>query len=289
MPELPEIEVLRRQLEPFVGQRVRLASKTTTWPRVPNNLHQIEGHRLTGVHRHGKVLFLDFRGSDRRVLAFRFGMAGGFRIRSLVRTDVLPGPHEHLSLILKNAALAYFDVRRFGSVVWVQDHQALMTAIETGEPLPEFRMGPDLLGQQFDRPRGKAATAAWTTALERHPHWNMKRVLMDQTLLAGIGNIYASEILWAAEIHPAREAHSLDRDEVKAVSAHTRRILRAAVEAGGSTIQSFKSADGSRGSYRDGHVVYGREAEKCPRCTRRIVRDNSFDGRGTFFCRGCQK
>ena len=276
MPELPEVEVTRRGLLPgLVGRTVERVwtsglplRATETTARLRRHL---TGERIGGIDRRAKYLLCRFGGGA--VLVLHLGMSGKL---ALVAADSPRHRHDHLELALDDGmALRLNDARRFGAVMlWpAKDAEALERAFSARE-------GMEPLGPDF--------TAAALAELARHRHTPLKSFLMNGQLVAGIGNIYANEILFAARLHPERPAGTLAPTDWERLARETRRILEAAIEAGGSTIADFLGANGHPGYFQLQLKVYGREDEPCPACGAKIRRI-PLSGRSTWFCPRCQQ
>ncbi len=273
MPELPEVESVRRQLEPaLVGRRfeqVRIDDARLVRPYEPAEVAaELEGERVAAVERRGKYLVLRFD-SD-RVLLVHLRMTG-----SLLRlpTGSLPDdPHRRAVVTLDDDSdVAYRDVRRFGTWLLLEPGEA--------EPYLTARVGDEPLDTLFTAARLGERLANRRTSL--------KAALLDQRTLAGMGNIYVDEALWRARLNPLRPAAGLDRNELRRLH----RSIRAALEHGlarqGSTLRDYRLPDGSGGSMQDEFRVYGRRDEPCDRCGTLIAR-TQVAGRTTWFCPTCQ-
>jgi formamidopyrimidine-DNA glycosylase len=276
MPELPEVEVTRRGLLPHLpgktvarvfwsGKRLR-----TAMPRALLR-DEIQGRTIRTVDRRAKYLLIRMAGGA--VLVIHLGMTG--------RLGIFPGRtpvarHDHLRLYLDNGMeLRFNDSRRFGSVaVWSAE---LADACEQ-----EFasRQGIEPLGDHFH--------AEKLIRLARNRRMPVKTFLMDSRLVAGIGNIYANEILFAAGLSPWTAAGTLDFQQWQAIADNGREILLRAIKAGGSTIADFIGSSGQPGYFQLQLAVYGRKGESCPRCQARINK-KVLAGRSTFFCPVCQQ
>jgi formamidopyrimidine-DNA glycosylase len=291
MPELPEVEVTRRQLEPLLVGRTLSAVRTTTasyfFLTPPATLRRrLRGRRILALERVGKYLVARLDGDERLLL--HLGMtgqifgAGATSVRLLSSTAgaalpperqrrFRPDAHTHLELRFTDRGPPVFfrDVRKFGKV----------QLLAKGERSPRLdRLGPDALAV-----RGVAFFAA--TRARRAP---VKTVLLDQAVLAGVGNIYADEALFLATIRPTRRADRLSREECLRLAGAIRRVLRRSIATGGSSISDYVRPDGSDGAYQDERRVYGRTGEPCPSCAapiRRLV----IAGRSTHFCPRCQR
>ena len=267
MPELPEVETVRRRLAPVLEGRtlhsVTISDPRLTRPYDPDSVAaELQGERVAEVGRRGKYLLLRF--ASGRVLLVHLRMTGGFLLE--------PGSHERAVLELEGGGrIAYRDVRRFGT--WL-----VLEPEEVDAYLAE-RLGEEPLDALFT-----VALLGERLAGRRAP---IKAALLDQRTLAGMGNIYVDEALWRARIHPLRPAESLDRNDLRRLH----RAIRAALEAGiarqGSTLRDYRQPDGSSGSMQDEFKVYGREGEPCDRCGTPIAKTRA-GGRGTWFCPECQ-
>ena len=272
MPELPEVEVIRRGLAPRVlGRRilrVAVGEKRLRQESSPEELQQwLPGCAILDLERRGKYLLFHLEGGV--TLLLHLGMTG--RLLLLPRHSP-PRPHVHLILEMENGLdLAFQDVRRFG--------QALV-----------FPPGvePDPLTQVGKEPFSKQVTPAWLADAARGRSRGLKNFLMDGRILAGIGNIYASEILFAALLHPAMPTGLLSLKDWARVLKETRRILTAAIDKGGTTVSDYLNSRGETGLFQLELKVYGREGESCDKCGQVVVRV-SQGGRSTFFCPQCQK
>lgn len=272
MPELPEVETVRRRLEPVLtGRRfdhVEIADARLVRPYEPSAVAaELEGERVASVERRGKYLIVRFE-SD-RVLLVHLRMTGSLRHSTNGLDD---DPHRRALVRLDDGSdLAYRDVRRFGT--WL--------VVEPGELDAYFapRLGEEPLDALF--------TAARLGRLLENRRAPVKAALLDQRTLAGMGNIYVDEALWRAKIHPLRPAESLDRKEL----ARLHRAVRASLEQGlarqGSTLRDYRLPDGESGSMQHEFKVYGRDGEPCDRCGTPIAKIR-VAGRGTWFCPTCQ-
>ena len=274
MPELPEVETVRRRLAPVLEgatiERVEIADPRLTRPVDPDIVAgQLAGESVVGLDRRGKYLL--WRLASGRTLVVHLRMTGSFRHAP---TGELPDDaHRRATLTLDTGAeVAYRDVRRFGT--WELLDQDHLT------PYIAARLGPEPLASSFS-----AARLGTLMAGRRAP---MKAFLLDQRRLAGIGNIYADEALWRARIHPLRPTGELDPDEVARLHRSLRAALRRGVELQGSTLRDYVTPDGDGGGMQHEFHVYGRLGEPCDRCGRPIERI-VVGGRGTWFCPRCQR
>jgi formamidopyrimidine-DNA glycosylase len=288
MPELPEVETVRRGLAPAMeGARllkVEVRDRRLRWPLAKDFEKRLTGKTVEGLGRRAKYLLADLSSGD--VLIMHLGMSGSFRVCK----DAKPGvyyherskstAHDHVVFHMSNGATVTFnDPRRFGSMKLVP------RAKLDSEPLLRG-LGPEPLGNEFDAAMlAKACTAKKTS---------LKAALSDQRVVAGLGNIYVCEALFRARLSPKRLASTLaDRngkpnaravalvDEIKAV-------LQDAIAAGGSSLRDHRRTDGALGDFQHNFRVYDREGEACPTCRGKIKRIVQT-GRSTFYCPSCQK
>lgn len=268
MPELPEVETVARQLaEPLEGRVVRRITIHDTKLRL-DRPRRVSGMTVKRVHRSGKQVIVTLIGKKDHIwLAVHLRMTGRLIwVESSGR--VSRRPHERARIVTDAGVVLFLDTRRFGTMR-LHDDEA-----ETAPP------GLEPLSKAFTSHRLRRLIGASTTPI--------KVWLLRQDRLVGIGNIYASEILFAAGIDPRREARSLDDDEFRRVHRATRRILRRAIENCGTTFSDFQDARGVEGGYRKYLAVYARDGEGCRRCggnVEKLVQQQ----RTTFFCAGCQK
>ena len=276
MPELPEAETIRRQLEREVlGRRITAARALT--PRSVRRHRScrdfaacVAGRKVTAVGRRGKAVILTL--DDSRTLIIRLGMTGVIRVTpaSEPRTK-----HTHVILSLDDGRdLRFEDVRKFGEA-----HVTIGTAWEQIPDLAHY--GPEPLSPQFTR-------AYLRAGLRRRPG-KIKLALMDQKFIAGLGNIYTDEALWRARVHPMRPGNSLTPPEVARLHRAIRAVLREAIARGGTSAkdETYRDVYGRPGYFRLDLAVYQRSGEPCPRCGAAIKR-LPLGGRSTHFCPTCQ-
>jgi formamidopyrimidine-DNA glycosylase len=293
MPELPEVETVRRGLEPVMqGARfkaVEARRRDLRWPLPPDFAARLEGQTVTGLGRRAKYLTVDL--SSGEVLLMHLGMSGSFRVShdggerkpgNYHHARPQHGTHDHVVFHMSNGAqIAFNDPRRFGSMKLVRrdklDEEPLLRAL-----------GPEPLGNEFDAALLARACMAKKTSL--------KAALSDQRVVAGLGNIYVCEALWRARLSPKRRASTIatragaPTDRARALVEGIRDVLKDAIAAGGSSLRDHKRTDGELGLFQHHFAVYDRAGERCPRrgCSgtiKRIVQT----GRSTFFCPVCQR
>ncbi len=267
MPELPEVETVVRHLHPrLAGRRVRRIERARpgVWiPSPPDAADRWRGRLIRGVERRGKWILV--RGTENWRLAIHLRMTGHLEI---VDTGAALRPHTHCVLELdRGQELRFSDPRRFGRVL----------ALGPGAASPLDRLGPEPFALD-------PATLHQGLAGRRAP---LKAVLLDQSFVAGLGNIYVDEILFAAGVDPAMPARHLLRQEAQALVECMRALLSAAIAAGGSSVRDYRAPDGRAGRFQRRHRVYGRAGRPCPECGSRIRR-RLLAGRGTHWCPWCQ-
>jgi formamidopyrimidine-DNA glycosylase len=274
VPELPEVESVRRQLAPLLeGRRfecVEVADPRLTRPEDPAAVaRSLEGERVAEVGRRGKYLIVRFESG--RALLIHLRMTGSLRVAGA--GTPADDPYTRAVVRLDDGSdVAYRDIRRFGT--WA--------VLERGEEDAYLaaRLGAEPLGRAFTAVRLGARLAK-----RRAP---VKSAILDQRTLAGVGNIYADEALWYARVHPLREAGSLDEGEVAALHRGIRRALGRGIERQGSTLRDYRLPDGESGTMQHEFKVYGREGEPCDRCGTPIEKIR-VGGRGTWYCPSCQE
>ena len=297
MPELPEVETIVRDLRPrLVGRRISRAtlSKTDVLRKVskPALLRALSGARITAVTRRAKHAVFHLAGGLRMVI--RLGMTGALVVYdrtlnadetkyAVLVFELEPRPRTRRRLRDKqNGTVAsatpgrgtrfvYRDVRRFGSI-WLLD--------EAGWERYEGRLGPEPLDPAFT-PEVLAAQLAGSRAA-------VKKVIMDQAKVVGVGNIYANEALYSARIDPSRPAASLTEREIRALHRAIVGILNRAIKAEGTTFRDYRTGTGQPGSFQLRLNVYGRGGEPCRRCGRRLITTHDIDARATTLCAWCQ-
>jgi formamidopyrimidine-DNA glycosylase len=268
VPELPEVETIRTQLEPRLAGRV-LARVEILDQRLtrPNDrvavAAELEGARVVAVERRGKYLLVRMEGGLALLVHLRMTGSFGFS----------PVSHERAVLELDDGArLVFRDVRRFGTWL-VLDESDL-------EPYLTAKNGPEPLGPRF--------TAAWLAEQLARRRAPLKAILLDQRVVAGLGNIYADEALWRARISPLRPANELSRVEVARLHRAIRAALRTGIARQGSTLRDYATPDGTSGSMQGEFRAYGREGEPCDRCGTPLAKTR-VGGRGTWYCPSCQR
>jgi formamidopyrimidine-DNA glycosylase len=289
MPELPEVETVRRGLAPAMeGARfakVEARRKDLRWPLPKDFVTRLEGQTVEGIGRRAKYLLADLSSGD--VLMIHLGMSGSFRVGGRQTANYHHdkskfAAHDHVVFHMSNGKIVTFnDPRRFGSMKIVKrariDDEPLLNAL-----------GPEPLGNEFDAAMLAVACAAKNTSL--------KAALLDQTVVAGLGNIYVCEALFRAHLSPKRRVSTIagrngkPNQRAYAMVEAIKTVLNDAIAAGGSSLRDHRRTDGSLGDFQHNFLVYDREGKPCPghACKGRIRRFVQ-NGRSTFWCPACQK
>ena len=280
MPELPEVETVRRGLLPAMEgrliERAEVNRPDLRWPLPERMAERLTGARVLALRRRSKYILADL--STGETLLIHLGMSGrmlvsGITLGAFFHEHSAPEKHDHVVLHLEGGARVTFnDARRFGAM------DLLPTATAESHPLL-VEIGPEPLGNAFN--------GSYLAARLKGRNTPIKSALLDQHLVAGLGNIYVCETLYRAGIHPARRAADVasPQDLVPII----RDVLAEAIEAGGSSLKDYRRTDGELGYFQKAFAVYGREGEPCltPGCTSIIARIVQ-SGRSSFFCPTCQ-
>lgn len=273
MPELPEVETVRRTLRPAIGAQIRSvwdSGKPLHMQRRPprRKLRALEGATISAVRRHGKYLLIDT--DTPSSLLVHLGMTG----RLWLADAAAPRPaHTHLVLGLGGTReLRFVDPRRFGQL------DVVTRAAERAHPALAG-LGPDALEDVLD--------PAALLRLARARRTTLKAFVLDQGVVAGVGNIYASEALWRAGLRPTRRTARLTAEGSRRLVDAIREVIAHALDHGGTTLQDFVDAHGNAGENADYLWVYDRAGQPCPRCKRPIKR-SVLQGRATYYCPTCQ-
>ncbi len=287
MPELPEVETVRRGLHKLIIGKV-ITSETHDWPKgFPNAAGDVAEFMLaasiTDVRRRAKVLLIDL--SSNYTLVIHLKMTGQLVYRGSTSFGAghpndsligeLPDKSTRVTLGFSDGSHLYFnDQRKFG---WMKLYPTIAV------PEIDFmkKVGPEPLEDDF-------TAAAFAERFMRRKNTSIKAAILDQTVVAGVGNIYADESLWGACIDPRRKVGSVTSKEFELLYSELRFVMNMAIEKGGSTDRNYVNAEGKRGSYMDFARVFRREGLACPRCGTTIVKIKHA-GRGTHLCTTCQK
>lgn len=268
MPELPEVETSRRGIEPhLVGEKIQyitVRNARLRWP-VSTELETLSDALIISVQRRAKYLLIELQNGW---IIIHLGMSGSVRI---LPEDADAQKHDHVDMVLSNGKiLRYTDPRRFGCWLWTPEL--------AGHPVLAH-LGPEPLSDEFN--------AKWLYIKSVRKKIAIKPWLMDNKLVVGVGNIYASESLFMAEIHPDRLASSLSIDDCEQLVSAIKCVLLKSIEQGGTTLRDFLQSDGKPGYFAQELQVYGREGEPCRRCGMPISA-GKHGQRRTYWCRHCQ-
>lgn len=317
MPELPEVETIRRQLDTFLPGCIITHIDVRLPKQLSGDIERVKGAEIQRVKRYGKGLVIDldnnyslaihvkmtgqliYRESALRQAQGRFALGSGesklgtshYRTKLSPKVGQLPGKHTHVIFKLKSqnakgkstikkskgesksdAYLYFNDIRQFG---WIK-----ILKTEDVDKLAFFKsLGPEFL---------KDLTLEKFSKILQSNKSPVKLLIMDQSKMAGVGNIYANDALYRARIHPKQPANSLNKEEVKRLFDSIEEVLKLGLKAGGSSEWSYVDALGQEGSYQKIFLVYGQQGKKCKRCGE-IIQKITLGGRGTFFCPACQQ
>ena len=270
MPELPEVEVCRRGIEPHVLNQnisdVVVRNAKMRWPITPT-ISDICGEKIIYVNRRAKYLLL---GTSKGILMLHLGMSGTIRV---IDKDTVVTKHDHFDLVLENGlALRLNDPRRFGSVLWVTEDISEHPLIKKLGPEP---LSPDFTDDcLYKKSRNKTAP--------------IKTFLMNNHVVVGVGNIYANESLFKAGIDPRKPAGKISKKRYLELTGHIKQTLAHAIEQGGTTLKDFTQSDGKPGYFAQELLAYGRGGQPCYIC-KETLKEIKQAGRATVFCPQCQK
>lgn len=308
MPELPEVETTKTSLTPLLGQQVvdvKVFQPKLRWS-MPDDLNQLVDYTLNSVERRAKYLILNFipltsvntnasiqpNSLAPRQLLIHLGMSGSLQQHSH-GTD--KRKHDHLVVTFSGAdnsqtQLHYYDPRRFGSVLWFKDYGNKLLDHLGPEPLSADFTADYLyhLIQRSDNPNQTLDNNIANKTNSKQPIKRaIKSVIMEQQVVVGVGNIYATESLYLSGIHPATPANEVSHEQIVILVEHIKAILKKAITLGGSTLRDFTVASGQTGYFQQTLNVYGRQGETCPHCDT-LLENIKLNGRASVFCPNCQ-
>ena len=287
MPELPEVEIVRQSLEKKVKdkiiQKVLVKNRNLRFKIHSNFKKHLNKKLIKKVDRYSKYLILTFE--DKTGFIIHLGMSGTIHLcninkkntftnTSFYNSPILPKKHNHVEIYFKKTKLIYNDPRRFGYFSTFNNKTELKN---------KFRhFGPEPFSSLFN--------VKYITNYFKKKEKNIKNFLLDQKFVSGIGNIYASEILFNSKINPSKKANKLTNNECKKILLQSKLVLKNAIQKGGSSIRDFKNINGKVGSFQKDFKVYQRENLKClkPKC-KGIIKKIIISNRSSFFCNSCQK
>ena len=272
MPEMPEVETVRRTLLPLIkGKTIK---EVTVWyPKIITGdakefAKQLTGKKIENIDRYAKYLLI--RLSDNLTIVSHLRMEGKYR---LVKINTKKDKHDHVQIVFKdNSALRYNDVRKFGR----------MQLIKTGTEREKTGIGK--LGVE---PNSTAFTVSYLQNGLARKKKNIKNTLLDQSIVAGLGNIYVDEVLWETKIHPLSQANTIPAEKISQLHDNINSLIELAIAERGTTIHTYLDANGKTGGFQKMLQVYGHKGEPCVRCGTPLEKIK-VNGRGTTFCPKCQ-
>ena len=266
MPELPEVETTKTSLLPLLDQtvlKVEVRQPSLRWP-IPENIQKLVGQKLLKLTRRSKYILAEF---EQDCMLWHLGMSGSFRL--CAATDELR-KHDHLIIQFEDIELRYHDPRRFGCILWL-DQNSQSKLIDT--------LGPEPLSEAFN--------AEYLFEKFKKKNVAAKVAIMDNHMVVGVGNIYATESLFNVGIHPAQPASSLSFQQIEQLVIEIKRILKQAIDLGGSTLRDYTNAIGENGYFQQTLLAYGRAGEMCVNCET-TLENLKLGQRASVFCPECQ-
>ncbi|MCL6232492.1 MULTISPECIES: bifunctional DNA-formamidopyrimidine glycosylase/DNA-(apurinic or apyrimidinic site) lyase [Acinetobacter] len=266
MPELPEVETTKTSLLPLLNEKVlkvEVFQSSLRWP-IPDDIQKLVGQKLLQLSRRSKYILAEF---EQDSMLWHLGMSGSFRI---CEGDEALRKHDHLVIHFEDMQLRYHDPRRFGCILWL-DASSQSKLIDT--------LGPEPLSDDFN--------AEYLFQKFKNKQTSIKVSIMDNHIVVGVGNIYATESLFNLGIHPAQPASSLSFEQVEKMVIEIKRILKQAIDLGGSTLRDYTNAMGENGYFQQTLLAYGRAGEMCINCET-ILHNIKLGQRASVFCPECQ-
>ncbi|ENV04784.1 MULTISPECIES: bifunctional DNA-formamidopyrimidine glycosylase/DNA-(apurinic or apyrimidinic site) lyase [Acinetobacter] len=266
MPELPEVETTKTSLFPLLNQKVlnvEVRNPSLRWP-IPDDIQKLVGQRLIGLNRRSKYILAEF---EQDQMLWHLGMSGSFRLTE--PHDELR-KHDHLIIQFEDQQLRYHDPRRFGCILWLNP--------ETQGKLIDT-LGAEPLSADFH--------AEYLASKLKNKAVGIKIALMDNHVVVGVGNIYATESLFNVGIHPAQPAGDLSMQQIEKLVVEIKRILKSAIDLGGSTLRDYSNAMGENGYFQQTLLAYGRAGEMCVNCET-TLENLKLGQRASVFCPQCQ-
>ncbi len=286
MPELPEVEIVRQTLDKKIKlkkvKKVLVRNRNLRF-KIPSNFRSfLRGKKIVKVKRFSKYLIFCF--SSNNFCLLHLGMSGTIHLvqnkkkssitnTSFYNSPILPKKHNHVEIIFQNFKIVYNDPRRFGFFQIIKDLSLLKKRF--------LKFGPEPFDSKFN--------LKYIFSFFKGKKKNIKNFLIDQTFVSGIGNIYASEILFLSKINPNKKVYSLKKNDCKKIISNSKKVLIKAIKYGGSSIRDFKNVIGKKGNFQKNLNVYDRDGLNCKRhkC-QGVVRKKIISNRSTFYCNICQ-
>jgi formamidopyrimidine-DNA glycosylase len=266
MPELPEVETTKTSLLPLLDQAVisvKVRESRLRWP-IPEDIEKLNGQKLVKLTRRSKYILAEFEHDS---MLWHLGMSGSFRLCD-PHTELRK--HDHLIIQFEDIELRYHDPRRFGCILWL-DPNSQTKLIDT--------LGPEPLSEAFN--------AEYLAEKFKKKNVGAKVAIMDNHIVVGVGNIYATESLFNLGIHPAQPASSLSFQQIKQLVVEVKRILKQAIDLGGSTLRDYSNAMGENGYFQQTLLAYSRAGEMCVNCET-TLENLKLGQRASVFCPQCQ-
>ncbi len=305
MPELPEVETTKTSLKPLLNKKVaavEVFQPKLRW-QVPEDITSLQGYVLDNIQRRAKYLILQFKKNKQsdtpeavaaqpqtKALIIHLGMSGSLQ---QFPTGTSKRKHDHVIMRYtsdntseNSIQLHYHDPRRFGAILWLDDYEQKLLGHLGAEPLNAEFSGDYLYDKIHRISENKARNKLNKPPLKPISR-PIKALIMDQVLVVGVGNIYATESLFMSGIHPSMPAHKLSKPQLSELADHIRAILKRAITQGGSTLKDFTVASGTTGYFQQTLLVYGRHKLPCPTCDTPIEKV-TITGRASTFCPNCQ-
>lgn len=289
MPELPEVEIVKRQLNKYLVGHVIEKVEVRYAKCFQGNKLLVVGGRVERIRRFGKAQSIDLDNGYSIVVHIKLTGQLIYRGPNLEKTqklskkvlDGIPGKHTHVIFHLNRGAKLYYnDVRKFG---WIR--------IVISNRLQEIsflnKLGPEPVIDPKNPPANPLTLEKFSTVVQSTGR-SIKTLLMDQSKIAGVGNIYANDALWLAKIHPKKSSKKLSNQDTKRLFKAIEKVLKEGLKRGGASELSFVTPDGGEGNYQDHFLAYGREGDTCPRCKKTKFKKIKLSGRGTVYCATCQ-
>lgn len=266
MPELPEVETTKVSLFPLLNQKVKsvhIRESRLRWA-IPDDISKLVGQTLLQLDRRSKYILATF---EQDSMLWHLGMSGSFR---LCEAEEELRKHDHLIIDFEDIQLRYHDPRRFGCILWLDEHSQTKL-IDT--------LGPEPLSEHFN--------AQYLAEKLKNKNVGIKVAIMDNHVVVGVGNIYATESLFHLGIHPAQPASSLSQAQIEKLVIEIKRILKQAIDLGGSTLRDYSNAMGENGYFQQTLLAYGRAGEMCVNCET-TLENIKLGQRASVFCPQCQ-
>ena len=269
MPELPEVETTIRGVRPFlVGKRiewVQVNQPSLRWVMPSDFADRLVGDKFVSIARRAKYILIQ---NEHSAILAHLGMSGSFR---LVDPSTPVKTHDHVQIRVENLELRYHDPRRFGCLLWADSDRAKNLL---------HLLGPEPLSDIFD--------GHWMYAQSRRRSIAVKTFIMNNQIVVGVGNIYASESLFMSGINPLRAANRISMLRYKLLADNIKSVLAQAIESGGTTLRDFVNGQGEPGYFQQALAVYGRDGQSCLQCGNFVV-SQIISGRNSYFCKNCQR